>query len=50
MVTQGCGPTINAGALEKQYDCLCSILMNLLCVGEPNRFIKKKKKNHFVDA
>lgn len=48
MVTQGCGPTINAGALEKQCDCLCSILMNLLCVGEPNRL--KKKKNPFVEA
>lgn len=44
MVTQGCGPTINAGALEKQYDCLCSILMNLLCVGEPYRFIEEEKK------
>lgn len=44
MVTQGCGPTINAGALEKQYDCLCSILMNLLCVGEPYRFIEEEEK------
>ncbi len=41
MVTQSCSPNINAGALEKQYNFMCSDLMSLLCVGEQYRFIEK---------